>query len=113
MYTWHKIAIVHNEEWTTRDISEFEYHDKDNDLTYVLSDSGGLDLVEKTNEISKDIATRTKTAIKESDLLIWLIEYDRITELDEEVLKIIREMNVKNYIIVANKADNEDRKSVV
>jgi hypothetical protein len=77
-------------------------------LTYVLSDSGGLDLVEKTNEISKDIATRTKTAIKESDLLIWLIEYDRITELDEEVLKIIREMNVKNYIIVANKADNEN-----
>jgi hypothetical protein len=77
-------------------------------LTYVLSDSGGLDLIEKTNEISKDIATRTKTAIKESDLLIWLIEYDRITELDEEVLKIIREMNVKNYIIVANKADNEN-----
>jgi hypothetical protein len=73
-----------------------------------LSDSGGLDLIEKTNEISKDIATRTKTAIKESDLLIWLIEYDRITELDEEVLKIIREMNVKNYIIVANKADNEN-----
>ena len=108
MYTWHKIAIVHDEEWTTRDVSEFEYHDKDHDLTYVLSDSGGLDLVEKTNEISKDIATRTKTAIKESDLLIWLIEYDRITELDEEVLKIIREMNVKNYIIVANKADNEN-----
>lgn len=108
MYTWHKIAIVHDEEGTTRDISEFEYRDKEWDLTYILSDSGGLDLKEKTDEITKDIADRTEKAIKESDLLIWLIEYDRITELDEEVLRILREMKVENYIIVANKADNEN-----
>ena len=110
MYTWHKIAIVHDEEWTTRDISEFEYRDAENDLTYILSDSGGLDLKEKTNEITKDIAERTEKSIKDSDLLIWLIEYDRITELDEEVLSILRKMNVKNYIIVANKADNENKR---
>lgn len=108
MYTWHKIAIVHDEEGTTRDISEFEYRDKEWDLTYILSDSGGLDLKEKTDKITKDIAERTERAIKESDLLIWLIEYDRITELDEEVLRILREMKVENYIIVANKADNEN-----
>ena len=110
MYTWHKIAIVHDEEGTTRDISEFEYRDAENDLTYILSDSGGLDLKEKTNEITKDIAERTEKSIKDSDLLIWLIEYDRITELDEEVLSILRKMNVKNYIIVANKADNENKR---
>jgi hypothetical protein len=75
-----------------------------------LSDSGGLDLKEKTNEITKDIAERTEKSIKDSDLLIWLIEYDRITELDEEVLSILRKMNVKNYIIVANKADNENKR---
>ena len=109
MYTWHKIAIVHDEEGTTRDISEFEYRDAENDLTYILSDSGGLDLKEKTNEITKDIAERTEKSIKDSDLLIWLIEYDRITEL-EEVLSILRKMNVKNYIIVANKADNENKR---
>jgi predicted GTPase len=40
MYTGHKIAIVADEPGTTRDISEFEYKDNDNGLTYILSDSG-------------------------------------------------------------------------
>jgi len=40
MYTGHKIAIVADEAGTTRDISEYEYKDKENDLTYILSDSG-------------------------------------------------------------------------
>jgi predicted GTPase len=43
-------------------------------------------------------------------LLIWLIEYDKFTSLDEKVLKVLRELKVKNYIIVANKADNENKK---
>ena len=110
MYTGHKIAIVHDESGTTRDISEFEYRDAENDLVYILSDSGWLDLMDKNDEISKDIADRTKKAIKDSDLLIWLIEYDRVTELDEQVLKIIRELKVKNFIVVANKADNPAKK---
>jgi predicted GTPase len=66
--------------------------------------------MDKNDEISKDIADRTKKAIKDSDLLIWLIEYDRVTELDEQVLKIIRELKVKNFIVVANKADNPAKK---
>lgn len=110
MYTGHKIAIVHDEEGTTRDISEFEYKDEENGLTYILSDSGWLDLSNKDDEISKDIAERTRIAIESSDLLIWLVEYDRITDLDEKVLKILRTMNVKNLVIAANKADNEDKK---
>lgn len=111
MYTGHKIAIVHDEEGTTRDISEFEYNDKENSLVYILSDSGGLDLINKTDEIAKDIAERTKEAIEKSDLLIWLIEYDKFTELDEKVLEILRKMNVKDYVVVANKADNEAKKT--
>jgi GTP-binding protein len=110
MYTGHKIAIVHDEEWTTRDISEYEYRDNDNDLVYIISDSWWLDLKDKHDEISKDIAERTKKSIEESDLLIWLVEYDRITELDEEVLKTIRKLKVKNLVIAANKADNETKK---
>lgn len=110
IYTGHKIAIVHDESGTTRDISEFEYRDNDNDLVYILSDSGWLDLKEKSDEIAKDISDRTKKAIQNSDLLIWLIEYDRITELDEQVLKIIRELKITNFIIAANKADNDAKK---
>ena len=40
MFTGHKIAIVADESGTTRDISEFEYTDEKNDLTYILADSG-------------------------------------------------------------------------
>jgi GTPase len=110
MYTGHKIAIVADEEGTTRDISEYEYNDEENGLTYILSDSGWLDFSSKTDEIAKDIANRTEKAIIESDLLIWLIEYDRVTELDEQVLKVLRENKIKDVIIVANKADNEAKK---
>jgi len=109
MYSGHKIAIVADQEWTTRDISEYEYNDEDNNLTYILSDSGGLDFSSKTDEITKDIAERTEKSIESSDLLIWLIEYDRITELDEQVLKVIREKNISDVILVANKADNESQ----
>jgi GTPase Era involved in 16S rRNA processing len=40
MYTGHKIAIVADEAGTTRDIIEFEYNDRDNDIVYIISDSG-------------------------------------------------------------------------
>jgi len=109
MYTGHKIAIVADEEGTTRDISEYEYNDEENGLTYVVSDSGWLDISSKSDEISKDILERTERSISNSDLLIWLIEFDRITALDEAVLKILRERNIKDVIIVANKADNEQK----
>ena len=109
MYTGHKIAIVADEEGTTRDISEYEYNDEENGLTYVVSDSGWLDFSSNTDEISKDLVERTELSIDNSDLLIWLIEYDRTTELDDQVLKVLRSKGIKNVIIVANKADNENR----
>jgi len=109
MYVWHKIAIVADEAGTTRDISEYEFKDVDNDLTYIISDSGWLDVSSKTDDISIDIVKRTEKSIIDSDLLIWLIEYDRITQLDEEILKILRENNIKDVIVVANKADNEQK----
>lgn len=110
IYTGHKIAIVADEEWTTRDITEYEFNDTENGLIYIVSDSGWLDFSSKTDLISKDIAERTEKSIIESDLLIWLIEYDRVTELDEQVLKVLRNNKIKNVIIVANKADNETKK---
>lgn len=107
MFVWHKIAIVADEPGTTRDISEFEYTDDSNELTYILADSWWLDFWSKEDEIADDIIERTKKAIDESDLLVWLIEYDRFTDLDEQILKILKKKNFENYIIVANKADNE------
>ena len=90
MYVGHKIAIVADEAGTTRDITEYEYTDNENEITYIFSDSGGLDMGSKSDEIARDIVERTTSAIMESDLLLFLIEYDRITELDENILKILR-----------------------
>ena len=107
MYTGHKIAIVADEAGTTRDIAEYEYKDEENGLTYIVADSGWLDFSSDVDAISKDITDRTELSIDSSDLLIWLIEYDRTTELDDQVLKVIRDKGIKNVIVVANKADNE------
>lgn len=107
MYTGHKIAIVADEAGTTRDIAEYEFKDEENGLTYIVADSGWLDFSSDVDAISKDITERTELSIDSSDLLIWLIEYDRTTELDDQVLKVIRDKGIKNVIVVANKADNE------
>jgi GTP-binding protein len=109
MYVGHKIAIVADEAGTTRDITEYEYTDHENEITYIFSDSGGLDMGSKSDEIAQDIVERTTAAIMESDLLLFLIEYDRITELDENILKILRTKGIKNVVLVANKADNQNK----
>jgi len=107
MFTGHKIAIVADEAWTTRDISEFEYTDEKNDLTYILADSGWLDYSSEDDVVAVDITERTERSIIDSDLLVWTIEYDRFTALDEKIYRVIQKHDVKNFIILANKADNE------
>lgn len=105
--TGHKIAIVADQAGTTRDISEFEYTDDKNDLTYILADSGGLDYGSEDDEVASDIVERTERSIIESDLLIWAIEYDRFTQLDDHIYKVLKKHKVENFIVLANKADNE------
>lgn len=109
MMTGHKIAIVADEAGTTRDISEFEYTDDKNDLTYILADSGWLDYSSANDEVAVDITERTQRAMVESDILIWVLEYDRFTDLDESIYKVLRSQKNKNFIILANKADNENQ----
>ena len=109
MYTGHKIAIVDDVAGTTRDISEFEFTDEENELTYILADSGWLDFGSKEDEVAEDIVDRTDRAIDESDLLVWIIEYDRMTLLDEKILKLLKKKNYNNFIVLANKADNENK----
>ncbi len=109
IFTGHKIAIVADEPGTTRDITEFEYTDTDNDLTYILADSWGLDFSSEDDEVARDIITRTKKSLAESDLVIWAIEYDRFTQLDESIYKTLQKENTGDFIIVTNKADNESK----
>lgn len=109
MFTGHKIAIVADEAGTTRDISEYEYTDEKNDLTYILADSGGLDYSSADDEVAQDIVERTERSIVDSDLLVWVLEYNSFTQLDEYIYRVIRKHKVDNFIVVANKADNENQ----
>jgi predicted GTPase len=68
-----------------------------------------LDFGSKTDEVAVDIIERTIRAIDESDMLLWLIEYDKFTDLDEEILRTIRKKKYQNVVIVATKADNEKK----
>jgi len=106
MFVGHKIAVVADEPGTTRDISEYEYHDELREISYILCDSGWLDFSSKNDAVSTDIIERTKKSIEDSDVLLWLIEYDKFTDLDEYILRIVQKANIP-VLIAANKADNE------
>lgn len=110
MFVGHKIAIVDDTSGTTRDISEYEYTDSDNKLTYILADSGWLDFGSKEDEIAQDIIDRTRAALDDSDILVWLLESDKMTDIDDKILKMIRSSSSETpIIVVANKADNEQK----
>lgn len=103
----HRIAIVSDTENTTRDIIEFHVDDEDNEISYILSDSGGM--VEADDEtLLVDVKNRTDAAILESDLILFVLEYDKMTAYDEFIVKKLRRSK-KPIIIIANKADNPKR----
>lgn len=103
----HKIAIVSDVENTTRDIVEYQMHDAENHISYILADSGGI-TIGTDDAILSDIRNRVQESITRSDLILFVLEYDKLTALDEEITKLLRKSG-KKVIIVANKADNIER----
>lgn len=105
--TGHRIAIVSDKENTTRDIIEYQIDDAERESSYILADSGGI--VEGDDEtILGDVRARVDEAISLSDLILFVLEYDRVTEWDERIARRLRKSH-KPLIIVANKADNPKR----
>jgi ribosome-associated GTPase engA len=105
--TGHKIAIVSDIENTTRDIIEYHIDDHENKISYILADSGGI--VEADNEtLLADVRARTDDAINASDLILLVVEYNRLTEWDDHIIRRLRKSK-KPVIILANKADNAKR----
>jgi GTP-binding protein len=103
----HRIAIVSDIENTTRDIIEYKMLDEERNMAYILSDSGGI--VQADNEtLLSDVRNRVDDAIASSDLIVFVLEYDRMTEFDEQIAKKLRKSG-KPIILVANKADNPKR----
>lgn len=103
----HRIAIVSDIENTTRDIIEYHIDDEENEVSYIMADSGGI--VQADNEtLLSDVRARVDDAIAQSDLILFVLEYDRMTEFDEFIVKKLRRSK-KPVMIVANKADNPKR----
>ncbi len=103
----HRIAIVSDIENTTRDIIEYKMIDEIRDISYVLCDSGGI--VQADNEtLLSDVRGRVDDAITSSDIILFVLEYDRLTDFDEQIAKRLRKSG-KPIILVANKADNPKR----
>ena len=71
----HKMAIVAEEENTTRDVIEYEVVDEHHDIVYTLADSGGLNLGSKQS-ILKDVNQRVAKHLEKADLVLFLVEYN-------------------------------------
>lgn len=105
--TGHKIAIVSDIENTTRDIIEYHIDDEENQISYIMADSGGI--VQADNEtLLHDVRERTDEAIASSDIILLVVEYNKLTEWDDYIIQKLRRSK-KEVIILANKADNAKR----
>jgi GTPase len=107
LISWHKIAIVSDIENTTRDILEFQVNDKENSISYIIADSWWLTMG-RDSDILKDTKKRVEESIKKSDIILFVLEFDKFTVLDEHILKILRKSK-KEVILIWNKVDNESR----
>ena len=105
--TEHRIAIVSDSENTTRDIIKYDVYDSVNQVEYTLADSGGV-VIGGDDIILSDVKARVEDAIDASDIILFVLEYDRITDLDTEIAKRLRKSG-KTIIVVGNKADNASR----
>ena len=47
-------------------------------------------------------------SVDRSDIILFVLEYDKITTLDEAIVKMLRKSG-KTVVVAANKADNADR----
>ena len=84
----HRIAIISDIENTTRDIIEYHIDDPENEISYMMADSGGI--VQADNEtLLSDVRSRANDAINSSDLILFVLEYDRMTEFDEFIVKLL------------------------
>jgi len=105
--TGRRIAIVSDIENTTRDIIEYHLDDPQNGISYLLADSGGIVEADKETLLA-DVHARTHEAMDRSDLILFVVEYDHLTEWDDVIVRRLRRSK-KPVIVLANKADNQKR----
>lgn len=101
-----KIAIVDEVANTTRDVIEYPMVDDDG-FQWTLADSGGLNFGTH-HQILLDVNKRVSEVSEKADIILLVVEYDRLTDVDDHIIEILRKTG-KPIWIVANKADNGPR----
>ncbi len=96
-------AVVHETHGTTRDRKELvcEWNGKQ----FLLIDTGGVDIADP-NPITRSIADQARAAIKEADLVLFVVDARAgVTPGDEELAQILREAKTP-VLVLANKIDD-------
>jgi GTP-binding protein len=102
-------AVVHDTAGTTRDRKELvvEWNGKQ----FLLIDTGGVDIADP-NPITRGIAEQARVAIREADLVLFVVDARAgVTPGDEELAQILRESR-KPVLVVANKIDDPSQESL-
>ncbi len=100
-------AIVDNEYGVTRDrhYGETEWNGRD----FTIIDTGGY-LPDESDKITRGVREQVHIALSESDIILFVVDVEAgITSLDKSVANLLRKQE-KPVLLVANKADNEERK---
>jgi GTPase len=102
-------AVVHETQGTTRDRKELlcEWSGKQ----FLLIDTGGVDIVDP-HPITRQIAEQARAAIREADLVLFVVDARAgLTPGDEELAQILREARTP-VLLVANKIDDPGQESL-
>jgi GTP-binding protein len=101
-----RAAVVHELRGTTRDRKELvcEW----NGRRFLLVDTGGVDVAAR-DELTRSIAAQARSAVNESDLVLFVVDAKAgITPGDEELAEILRAAH-KPVVVIANKIDDPSR----
>ena len=103
-FTGRKIAIVDENANTTRDILEYPVRDFETNFSWTIADSGGLNFGTQ-HQILQDVNKRVNECAAQADIILMVIDYDRLTDVDDHIINVLRKTG-KPVWLVANKADN-------
>ena len=97
-------SIIDPTPGVTRDIinGEFEYEER----KFKIIDTGGL--TEEGDELNPLVQKKSNEAIKDADLIIFLVEAQNLNPTEIDYIKLIRKQN-KKTLLVANKCDSPEK----
>lgn len=102
-----RLSIVHDEPGITRDRI---YGTVDwSGAEFAIVDTGGF-VPNTTDRFEEGIREQVHIAIEEADIILFIVDaVTGITDLDDEMARILR-LTKKTVFVLANKADNEERR---